>query len=245
MKFPAIVLALLLALGIPPALSQTARTDAELEQLARDIAIDAVKFGYLRWPPKLFPLRVAFAFGENIGRTECAGQWQQKYDQYVQFINAKEDLLVPTPISKVVDAFVFFGSEAELKMLPTYLLQGAWRSKSGISIQFQNLDRYDYSYTEAFGEGNFIEFSANFQERNEIPLRCDAFDSTLKLGSILMPAYAAIINAQAARLLGHNASPALEWRAHRRLLAAMVRLPDEDIRSELVRRLMIKELSND
>jgi hypothetical protein len=246
MKAADAIVSILAGFIASPALSQMTAAEAELEKLGREVALDAAKFGVLRWLPKQFPLRVAFAFGENVGKTECAGQWRQKYEEYIQFINANGGLLIPTPTSKVVDAFVFFGSDAELDVLPAFGLQKAWMSKPGVSTQSQNLDRYNSSYSEAYGEGNFIEFSAVFQERTaDGLLGCDEYASTRYLGVALLPSHIAFVSAQAERLFGGNPSPTLEWRAHRRLLAAMARLPEEALSSQLVKTFLIRELTND
>jgi hypothetical protein len=54
---------------------------------------------------------VAFASGENLkNKTDCLDQWQRHYEDYVRFINAKQNLLKPTPITNELDAYAFFGS---------------------------------------------------------------------------------------------------------------------------------------
>ena len=227
-------------------LSQSSLTENEAEQTSRNIALEAAKSGWLRWPSNRFPLRLAFAAGENVRKTGCVDQWKQRYDEYVKFINAKQTLLIPTPISDPVDAFVFFGSNSELHALPVYRLQETWLSKPGVSILFQNLDRYNQSYSAALGASNYIEFSAVFQERSsEGLLGCDAHDSTRYLGVALVPTYMAFVSAHAGRLFKDNAPPTLEWRAHRRLLSAMTRLPLRELDAQTFRSSLIEALSNE
>jgi hypothetical protein len=228
--------------------SQPASTDQELEQLSRKLAIDSVKVAGVRWRPEQFPLRVAFEAGEGLqkNRTECFGEWRRRYEDYVQFVNAEGTLLSPTPITSDLDVFVFFGSVAELEALPAWHLQKAWWWKPGTTVQNQWLDRYSHSYREDYGVGQFVEFSAAFVELvSESIIRCEAFNAAAELGAALLSDYVAYINAQAYRLFDGRPPHTLEWRAHRRLLLAMRRLPEEALSSQLVKTFLIRELDHD
>jgi hypothetical protein len=227
-----------------PASSQPAPTEDELERISRELALEAATFLPLRWSPTQFPLRVAFATGEDLKKkTDCADQWQRQYEAYVQFINEKETLLDPTPITSVLDAYAFFGSDAELQALPAYRLEETWISKPGISIQYRIQDRFSHSYLMGYGAGDFIQFGSDFEElTSESLIGCNGFNSVHHLGLALLQSYAVDISGQAFRLFGDQADPTLEWRAHRRLLSAMKRLPEHELSLRQLKSALIQAL---
>lgn len=49
-----------------PAAAQSALTEDEFERILRDVAIDVASELPLVWPPGKFPLRVAFASGDDL-----------------------------------------------------------------------------------------------------------------------------------------------------------------------------------
>lgn len=249
MRPGSLVLVLLVAFVSPSVSSQPAPTEQELEQTARQLAIDSVKLSSgFRWRPEQFPLRVAFDVGEELrkNRTECLAEWQRQYDDYVPFINAGASLLSPVPMDSDLDAFVFFGSSPELDVLPAWRLQEAWWWKPGIEVRDQWLDRYSHSYREGYGVGQFVEFSAAFRELSSERIgSCEVSNAADQLGGTLLSDYVAYINAQAYRLFAGHAPPTLEWRAHRRLLTAMRRIPDEALSAQLVKTFLIRELAHD
>lgn len=78
---------------------------------------------------------MSFASGENLKKTDCSDQWQGQYEKYVRFINARQNLLNPAPITNELNAYAFFGSVAELEALPAFRLEEIWITKLGVSIQ--------------------------------------------------------------------------------------------------------------
>ena len=240
------VVALALATGIQgPAASQTALTEDELERISREIAIESVKFASLRWPPGQFPLRVAFAAGENLKqKTDCSEQWQRQFEEYARFINAKSKLLTPTSIADALDAYVFYGGDAELDALPAYKLEEAWASKPE-TIQSRYQDRFSHSYRFAYGVNDIMEFGSTFKALDERLQACARVDPARSLASTLLPSYSAEIESRVVRMFGDRADPTLEWRAHRRLLSAMSWLPDNPMDTAQFKRALIRSLSDE
>lgn len=240
------VVVLPLAIGIQgPAASQTALTEDELERISREIAIESVKFASLRWPPGQFPLRVAFAAGENLQqKTDCADQWQRQFEEYVRFINAKSRLLTRTSINDALDAYVFYGAFAELEVSPAFKLEEAqFQNIKRIQSRFQ--DRFSRSFSFGYGVDGFIEFGSNFVDLNERLLACIRFDPARDLASTLLPSYFEDIESRVIRMFGDRADPTLEWRAHRRLLSAMSWLPDNPMDTAQYKRALITSLSDE
>lgn len=240
------VVALALATGVQaPTASQTALTEDELERISREIAIEAVKFASLRWPPRQFPLRVAFAAGENLKqKTDCSEQWQRQFEEYVRFINAKSKLLTPTSITEALDAYVFYGAFAELEVSPAFKLEEAqFANPKRIQSRFQ--DRFSRSFSFGYGVNGFIEFGSNFNDLSERLLACIRFDPARDLASTLLPSYSEDIESRVIRMFGDRADPTLEWRAHRRLLSAMSWLPDNPMDTAQYKRALIRSLSDD
>jgi hypothetical protein len=240
------VVVLPLATGVQgPAASQSALAEDELERISREIAIEAVKFASLRWPPRRFPLRVSFASGESLKQTtDCADQWRRQYEEYVQFINAKSKLLAPTLITDALDAYVFYGGDAELEALSAYRLEEAWASKPE-TIQSRNQDRFSHSYRFAYGVGDIIEFASKFKDLDERLPACTRINPALDLAATLLPSYSADIESRVARMFGDQADPTLAWRAHRRLLSAMSWLPDNPMDNAQYKRALIRSLSDE
>lgn len=239
------VAALALATGVHgPAASQTALTEDELERISREIAIEAVKYGGLRWPPGQFPLRVAFAAGENLKqKTDCSDQWQRQFEEYVRFINAKSKLLTPTSITEALDAYVFYGAFAELEVLPAFKLEEA-QFQNIERIQSRNQDRFSRSFTFGYGVDGFIEFGSNFKDLNENLIDC-YFSPAEALAGALLPSYFGIVSTQVYRRFGDRPDPTLAWRAHRRLLSAMSWLPDNPMDSAQYKRAIVRSLSDE
>jgi len=233
-----------LVIGVQePAASQSALSEDELERISREIAIEAVKFASLRWPPRQFPLRVAFGSGQNLKqKTDCADQWQRQFEEYVRFINAKSRLLTSTSITKALDAYVFYGAFAELEVLLAFKLEEA-QFATPERIQSRNQDRFSRSYSFAYGADGFIEFASVFRELNENLVGCYR-NPAEALGYALVPE-ASSISAQVSRRLGDRADPTLEWRAHRRLLSAMSWLPDNPMDTAQYKRALIRSLSDE
>ena len=164
----------------------------------------------------------------------------------MQFINAKQTLLNPSPLTSDLDAYAFFGSDAELEALPAYRLEETWISKPGISIQYRIQDRFSHSYLMGYGTEDFIQFGSDFEElTSESLIGCNRFSAAHHLGMALLQSYAVDINSQAFRLFGDQADPTLEWRAHRRLLSAMKRLPEHELGSQKLKSALIQALSRD
>lgn len=243
------VVVLALATGIQgPAASQSALTEDELERISREIAIEAVKFASLRWPPARFPLRVSFASGESLRQTtDCADQWQRQYEEYVRFINVKQSLLTATSMNGVLDAYVFFGSNSELEASSAYKLGVTLIAKLGISVQSRFQDRYSRSYRSTYGVDQLMEFASAFVELNESLDACTGsrLDPSRHFASILLPSYDAEIESRVVRMFGDRADPTLEWRAHRRLLSAMSWLPDNPMDTAQFKRALIRSLSQE
>ena len=231
-----------------PAASQSALTEDELERISREIAIEAVKFASLRWPPRRFPLRVYFASGESLRqKTDCADQWQRQYEEYVQFINIKESLLTATSMNGALDAYVFFGSDSELQASPAYKRGITLIAELGLSVQSRIQDRYSHSFQSTRGVDQLMEFASAFVELNESLDACTGtrLDPSRYFASILLPSYFEDIESRVVRMFGDRADPTLEWRAHRRLLSAMSWLPDSAMDTAQYRRALIKSLSDE
>lgn len=239
------VVALALATGVQgPAASQTALTEDELERISREIAIEAVKYGGLRWPPGQFPLRVAFSAGENLKqKTDCSEQWQRQFEEYVRFINAKSKLLTPTSITEALDAYVFYGAFAELEVLPAFKLEEA-QFQNIERIQSRNQDRFSRSFQFGYGADGFIEFGSNFKDLSANLVAC-YLNPAEALADALLPSYFGIVSTQVSRRFGDRADPTLEWRAHRRLLSAMSWLPDTPMDTAQYKRALIRSLSEE
>lgn len=238
-----------LAIGVQgPAASQTALTEDELERISREIAIEAVKFASLRWPPRRFPLRVSFASGESLRqKTDCADQWQRQYEEYVKFINIKQSLLTATSMDGVLDAYVFFGSHSELQASPAYKRGIALIAELGISVQSRIQDRYSHSFQSTRGVDDLMEFASAFVELDESLDACTGtrLDPPRCFASILLPSYSAEIESRVVRMFGDRADPTLEWRAHRRLFSAMSWLPDTPMDTAQYKRALIRSLSDE
>ncbi len=237
-----------LVIGVQePAASQSALSEDELERISREIAIEAAKFEYLRWPPRQFPLRVAFGSGQSLKqKTDCADQWQRHYEEYVKFINANSKLLTPSSMTDALDAYVFYGTSVELEALPAFKLEDAWSSKPE-AIQSRHQDRFSRSYRFAYGADDFIEFASKFKDLREDLGACTHpnLDPADALAGALLPGYVATISSQVFRRFGDRADPTLEWRAHRRLLSAMSWLPDNPMDTAQYKRALIRSLSDE
>lgn len=236
---------LALVIGVHgPAASQTALTEDELERISREIAIEAVKYGGLRWPPGQFPLRVAFSAGENLKqKTDCSEQWQRQFEEYVRFINAKSKLLTPTPITEALDAYAFYGAFAELEVLPAFKLEEA-QFQNIERIQSRNQDRFSRSFQFGYGADGFIEFGSNFKDLSANLVACYR-NPAEALANALLPSYFGIVSTQVYRRFGDRADPTLAWRAHRRLLSAMSWLPDTPMDTAQYKRAVIRSLSDE
>jgi hypothetical protein len=227
--------------------SQPAATEKELERISKELAIGSVSSSALRWSPTQFPLRVSFASGENLKKkSNCPDQWQRQYEQYLKFINERQSLLKSVLITNELDAYAFFGSVAELEALPAYRLEETWTTKLGVSFQFRWQDRYSNSYQMGYGVGEFMQFGSAFIDLSSEHLdRCIASASIEYFSLALLQAYAVGVTNQILRLFRDRSDPTLEWRAHRRLLAAMKQLPDGELGNERLTTLLIEALSRD
>ena len=243
------VVVLPLATGVQgPAASQSALTEDELERISREIAIEAVKFASLRWPPNRFPLRVSFASGESLKQTtDCADQWRRQYGEYLQFINVKQSLLTAASINGVLDAYVFFGSHSELQASPAYKRGIALIEKLGLTVQSRFQDRYSHSFQSTLGVDQVMEFASAFVELDGTLDACTdiRLEISRNFASILLPSYAEEIESRVVRMFGDRADPTLEWRAHRCLLSAMSWLPDSPMDTAQYKRAMIRSLSDE
>lgn len=239
------VVVLPLAIGIHgPAASQTALTEDELERISREIAIEAVKYGGLRWPPGQFPLRVAFSAGENLTQnTDCSKQWQRQFEEYVRFINAKSRLLTSTSINDALDAYVFYGAFAELEASPAFKLEEA-QFQNIERIQSRNQDRFSRSFQFGYGADGFIEFGSNFKDLSANLVACYR-NPAEALADALLPSYFGIVSTQVYRRFGDRTDPTLAWRAHRRLLSAMSWLPDNPMDTAQFKRALIRALPDE
>jgi hypothetical protein len=239
------VVVLPLAMGVQgPAASQSALTEDELERISREIAIEAVKYGGLRWPPGQFPLRVAFSAGENLKQnTDCSEQWQRQFEEYVRFINAKSKLLTPTSINDALDAYVFYGVFAELEVLPAFKLEET-QFQNIERIQSRNQDRFSRSFQFGYGADGFIEFGSNFKDLSANLVACYRNPAEALAGALL-PSYFGIVSTQVYRRFGNRPDPTLAWRAHRRLLSAMSWLPDNPMDMAQYKRAIVRSLSDE
>jgi hypothetical protein len=231
-----------------PAFSQTPATEDELERISREMAIKAASVEGYRWQPSQFPLRVAFASGEDLKKTDCPDQWQRQFEDYVRFINARQPLLKPTAITAGLDAFAFFGSVQELEALDAYRLLKTWLSKPDIVKQFQTLSMVSQSYYGGYGTGNFVQFGSAFEELEASDIRsighCNSVDAAHELSLALLQGYALNIRGLVSHRYGEQADPTLAWRVHRRLLSAMKKLPDSNMDSRQLRSALVEALSD-
>ncbi len=186
------VVVLPLATGVQgPAASQSALTEDELERISREIAIEAVKFASLRWPPNRFPLRVSFASGESLKQTtDCADQWQRQFEGYVQFINAKSKLLAPTLITDALDAYVFLEATQNSKRCPHI----DWKKRGPRSRKRSSPETRIASIilTLRVWCGDIIEFASKFKDLDERLPACTRINPALDLAATLLPSYSAI-----------------------------------------------------
>jgi len=230
-----------------PALSQTGAPEDELERISRELAIKVASTGWYRWQPAQFPLRVAFSSGEELEKTDCPDQWRRQFEDYVRFINTKQPLLKPTAITAVLDAYAFFGSVQELDALDAYRLHLTWLSKPNIAQQFQIQSQLSHAYYGGYGTGNFVQFGADFEELTNDKLIGCSYDATDKLSLALLQGYALNIRGLVSLRYGEGepVDPTLAWRAHRRLLSAMKKLPDRDMNSQQIESALVEALSSE
>jgi hypothetical protein len=221
------------ALFASEAFSQSRQTEAELEQAAREIAIEAVKErgDVLRWAPDRFPLQVAFMAGPSLDHDSCSNKWPHQIESYIQFINTSEYLLNAVPIAtNTLAAFVFYGSVEELEASGAGGLQEPWHAKwysrSGIEARSWNQDRFNHSYLFVYGDDRYLQFGARFIDLENGLSNCDAFHPDLDLAEGFLSSYIPGIVARVQRQYGDNVDHTLAWRVHRRLLSAMRKLPD-------------------
>ena len=229
-----------------PALSQSA-PEAELEDQSRDLILGVVKplrHG-LRWKPGLFPLRVAVGSGEQFKTTGCPAQWRRELDEYLDVVNKQEILLVAVPPNDPnLAVLAYFGSSRDLEE-SDIRKQLTLAKKPTTITQFLIHSHVDESFLAAYGTGDFVEFGINFQELNaeQHGQRCPYLASFL--GRALLQNYAMYIHGGAMAMFGEDYDRTIAWRAHRRLLAAMRKLPPADLDWGLIRPALIELLSRD
>jgi hypothetical protein len=236
--------------GSSPAQVKDATIEADLERGARQIAIDEVALvhSWYRWPPGQFPLRVAVLAGDSLRASNCPDQWKREFDEYLRFINAEEELLVPTTApDATLSAFAFFGPVDELEASDAYRFELRFASKPGIERQFTWQSQFDHSYHESYGAGDFIKFGAQFQEVKmealAIQQKCTGFHVGHYLGRALLQGDSMTIDGRVRLRYGLEADLAIAWRVHRRLLSAMKKLPAADLDWGQIRAALLDILS--
>lgn len=247
------ILLILGAIDRSPASAQTNNSEAELEQIASEIAVAAVQSNEFGWPlfwfSTEFPLRISFEAGTSISASSCGKKWHQEYREYIQFINEKEKLVKSVPVAeKYINASIFVGTKRDPEYSRAKQLYAEWAERTGVVEVGERYDQTGSWALEMLGRDGRLLFSAfdlYMYVENAEAAECYP---QLPLGGFLSEMLVPGFDLDIAREMRRRDADAIDQRmlqrVVRRLLSAIRRLPANGIESAEAQTQILDFLKN-